>query len=549
MAYLFGGHVVARALAREGVSHLFTLCGGHIQAIYDGCLDHGIRVVDFRHEQAAAHAAEGWARATGQVGVAAVTAGPGVTDAVTAVANARRAQVPMVLIGGQGPIGFKEMGSLQEMDHVELMRSITKWSTTVPETRRLAEYVSMAFRKAATGVPGPVFLEIPLDVLVGGMDEDQVEWPHGNTRTAAVPGGDPQEVEMAAWMLRHAERPVLLVGSQLWWSRYKEGLGELVRATGAPVYTNGMARGALAPDHPQFYRLSRAHALKRADVAVVFGTPLDFRIGYGRPPRLPAETRLIQVDLDPEELGRNRGVDVGIAGDSGLAMRQLAAALGGERDDSGIRAWREELRGIEEARLSAMRAQMDSDAVPVNPLRFAKEVASVVGPDTVVVGDGGDIVATYANVAPVFRMGSWMDPGPLGTLGVGPSYAMASKLADPSRPVMVVYGDGSFGLNGMEFEAAARQGIPIVGVVGNDASWQQIRRGQVSMYGEDRAVATALRHTRYDLMVEALGGHGEYVERPEEIRPALERAFASGVPALVNVKIGASDFRKDSISV
>ncbi len=548
MAYLFGGQIVARALAKEGVSHLFTLCGGHIQGIYDGCLDQGIRVVDFRHEQAAAHAAEGWARATGRPGVAAVTAGPGVTDAVTAIANAKRAQTPMILIGGQGPLAFRDMGSLQEMDHVELMRSITKWSTSVPETRRLAEYMSIAFRKATTGVPGPVFLEMPLDVLMNMVDEESCEWPDGY-RSEAAPAGDPDAILKAADLLRGAERPVILVGSQLWWSRHHDGLASLCEATGAPVYTNGMGRGSMPPDHPQFFRLSRARALQRADVLLVFGTPLDFRIGYGRPPRLAESIRLIQVDLDPEELGRNRRCEVGIHGDSGRVMKQLATALGwsGAMEKRG--EWRQELRASEDKKLLDLRTQMDSPAVPINPLRFAREVASVVTPDMVVVGDGGDIVATYANVAPVHRMGSWMDPGPLGTLGVGPSYAIAAKLANPSRPVMIVYGDGSFGLNGMEFEAAARQGIPIVGVVGNDAAWQQIRRGQVQIYGSGRTVATGLGYTRYDKMVEALGGYGEYVESPDDIRPALERAFASGRPALVNVKIGESDFRKDAISV
>ena len=543
---MHGGRVVARALAQEGVSHLFTLCGGHIQAIYDGCLDEGIRVVDFRHEQAAAHAAEGWARATGRPGVAAVTAGPGVTDAVTAVANAQRAQTPMILIGGQGPRQFLEMGSLQEMDHVGLMKTITKWSISVPESRRLAEFVSIAFRKATTGVPGPVFLEMPLDVLMDSPDDSETNFPLFY-RTEAAPGGDPEYIQRAAELLSTAQRPMALVGSQWWWSRYRDALYTFRDTFKLPIFVNGMARGALRPDDPYFFSRCRAQALKDADVIVIFGTPLDFRIGYGRPPRIPEESWLIQVDLDPSEIGRNRGVQVGIHGDIGLTMKQMAEAAGHVSADRP--EWLASLRRAEDKAWGAMQAEMASDSIPINPLRMCAELAPFIDDKTIVIGDGGDIVATGANVFKMQRPGQWMDPGPLGTLGIGPSYAMAAKLARPDHRVLVLYGDGSFGLNGMEFEAAARQNIPFVGVIGNDAGWTQIRRGQVQLYGEDRAPATGLAYTRYEKMVEALGGYGEWVERPEDIGPAVERAFASGKPALVNVKIGGSDFRKMAISV
>ncbi len=541
MPHVHGGALVANALAAEGVSHVFTLCGGHIQHIYDGCLDRGIRVVDVRHEQTAGHAAEGWARVTGRPGVALVTAGPGVTDAVTAAANAQRGGAPMILIGGQGPRFFSGMGSLQEMDHVTLLRSVTKWSATVPETRRIPDFLAMAFRRATTGVPGPVFLEMPLDVLMGMEDTDGVPTPR-DYRTANVPGGDPAAILAAADLLSRAERPVAIVGTQWWWSPYRDAIHDFLAAYDLPVFLNGGARGAVRPDDPRFFRLCRAKAVASADVVVVFGTPWDFRLNYGQ--EVAPDAKVVQVDLDPDVIGHNRGAQVGLPGDSGLVMKQLAEA--GRRSGP---AWLARLREWEGQRAEKMRAELESDAVPINPLRFSRELAAAMPRDATVVCDGGDIVGTAAKVVDVWEPGHWMDPGPLGTLGVGPAFAMAARLARPESPVFVIYGDGSFGLHGMEYEAAARQGIPFVGVMGNDAGWTQIRRGQVQLFGAERAPATALAYTRYDRMVEALGGHGEWVERPEDIRPAIDRALASGKPALVNVKVGVSSFREGAISV
>ncbi len=542
MPHVHGGHLVAQAFAKEGVTHVFTLCGGHIQHIYDGCLDHGIRVVDFRHEQAAGHAAEGWARATGKPGVALVTAGPGVTDAVTAAANAFRGGVPMILIGGQGPRFYSGMGSLQEMDHVTLLRSITKWSVTVPETRRIPDFLAMAFRKATTGVPGPVFLEMPLDVLMMMEKSEDLSYPK-DYRTAHVAGGDPAAIQAAADMLSRAERPMAVIGTQWWWSPYKDAIHDFVTKYDLPAYLNGGARGALHPSDPRFFRLSRSKALAGADVIVVFGTPWDFRLNYGQD--IPAGTKVIHVDLDGDIIGHNRGAQVGIVGDTGLVMQQLAAA--GRRVSDG--AWVRNLREIELSRYAKMLPELNSDSVPVNPLRFSKELAAAIPANSTVVCDGGDIVGTAAKVVDVTVPGHWMDPGPLGTLGVGPSFAMAAKLARPDEPVFIIYGDGSFGLNGMEYEAAARQGIPFVGVMGNDGAWTQIRRGQAQLFGNDRLPATGLGFTRYERMVEALGGYGEYVENPADIRPAIDRALASGKPALVNVRIGSSSFREGAISV
>jgi acetolactate synthase-1/2/3 large subunit len=544
-----GGHLVARALKEEGVSHLFTLCGGHIQNIYDGCLDYGIRVVDVRHEQSAAHAADGWARVTGRPGVAAVTAGPGVTDAVTAVANAQRAQVPMILIGGAGPKGLADKGSLQDMDHVALMRSITKWSVSVPEAARLPEYVQSAFRVATTGVPGPVFLEMPLDLLFMPIDESLVT-RYPKYRTEARPGPDPRTVERIAALVRTAQRPMIICGSQLRWSADEGALVRLVDRLQAPVFVNGMARGSMPVGHPWAYGRCRKDALRHTDLLIVFGTPFDFRLGYGNGGTVNPDAKVVQVDLDGGEIGRNRSIDEGLVGDSGLAMDTLVAALDDLAANPPQRAeWKALLDAAEAKARGKMAIEMQSAESPPNPLRVCAELNRFLKDDTIVIGDGGDFVATAAYVLNVRRPGLWMDPGPLGTLGVGPGFAMAAKLARPNSDVVLVYGDGSVGFNGFEFEAMVRQGIKVTAIVGNDACWRQIYRGQVDMFGEKRTPATKLAYTRYDKVVEALGGHGEYVETVDALGPALERAFAAETAALVNVKISVSDFRKGAISV
>ncbi len=312
-----------------------------------------------------------------------------------------------------------------------------------------------------------------------------------------------------------------------------------------PFFVNGMARGSIRADHPCLFSRSRRAALAQADVVFVFGTPFDFRVDYGRAPTWNPQTKIVQIDLDGGELGRNRAIDVPIDGESGLVLEQLLRALPSKKAP----AWLAMIRADETKRQAKMAAEIESNASPPNPLRVCAELGKRLKKDDVVIGDGGDFVATAANVLKLESPQLWMDPGPLGTLGVGPGYAMAAKLARPNARVVIVYGDGSFGLHGLEFEAMARQKIPVVALIGNDAGWTQIRRGQVEMYGEQRAVATALEYTRYDKVVEAVGGKGFWVETVEEIGPALDAAFASEVPACVNVKIAKSDFRKGAISV
>lgn len=541
-----GGHLVARALKAEGTRAIFTLCGGHIIDIYDGCTDFGIRIIDVRHEQAAAHAADAWTRLTGTPGCAVVTAGPGTTDTVTAVANAWRAQAPMLVIGGQGALRQAGMGSLQELDHVGIMRPVTKFAATVYHTERIPEMIGMALRHAYAGAPGPAFLEVPRDVLDASVPESAVVDP-GHYRTRGKPQGDAGLVQRAADLIAGSERPAVLAGSQVWHCRASETLQVFADAAQVPVYLNGAARGSLPPDHPLLFVRSRRDVLSRADVILVLGTPFDFRLAYGK--RLAAGATIIQVDLDAAEIGHNRGVDVGIAGDAAAVLAQLGAALGRATASSGRRAWLDELRAAERRGLEKDLPYLNSDAVPIHPLRLAREINDFLTENSIFIGDGGDVVTISASVIRTRRPGQWLDPGPLGTLGVGMPFALAAKVAFPDKEAVVLFGDGAFGFNGFEYDTALRFNLPVVGVVGNNAVWNQIRYGQITKYGAARGdTANLLAPTRYDRVVEALGGYGEHVERPGDIRPALERARASGKPACVNVMIDPSVYSSGTMN-
>ena len=534
MAQIDGGDLVARMLKREGIDTIFTLSGGHIQNIYDGCIDEGIRVIDTRHEQSAGHAAEGYGRLTRKCGVAVVTAGPGVTDVVTAVATAYQNASPMLVIGGAAPLRTSLMGALQEIPGtVEMMKPITKWAATIPYTNRIPDYLAQAFRIALTGRYGPVFLEIPSDILFGRLEEEQAPLPEGY-RTEGRTQGDFKLITQAAELLAGAERPVVMGGTGVYWADAGGALQELAEKVGAPIYLNDMGRGTVRQDHPQFMSRTRRTALTEADVVLFAGTMIDFRLGYGR--RINPTAKVISIDIDPNELGRNRGIDIGIEGDPRNALQQITAELDGRavRHDD----WISKLRDGETKVMELRQKWLHSDASPIHPLRLCNEMAKFVDDETIVVGDGGDIVGLSSQVLPVNHPGQFMGPGPLGTLGVGTGFCMAAHAVHPKKKILMVNGDGSFGLNGFDFDTFVRFGMPVVSVVGNDRQWGQILVGQEKMYGEERVVATRLGdNARYDRVVEALGGHGEFVTEPGDIFPAIERAFASGKPACVNVII------------
>ncbi len=534
---LHGGKLAAKALKEAGVECIFTLSGGHIMPLYDGCIDEGIKIVDVRHEQAAVHAADAWARCNpGKVGVAAITAGPGVTDGVTGVANAWRANSPILVFGGQGPFENLRRGSLQEMDHVGVMRPITKYADAVYQTHRIPEYIELAIRHAVSGIPGPAYLEIPMDIFMGSAEPEQAPIPRIRTEPPRL-SPDRDEVRNAIELLRAAQRPMLMAGTSVKWSRASEEMSRFIAETHIPTYTNGMGRGTVPHDSPEFLNRSRRDALKGIDCIILAGTLLDFRMRFGQ--TIPADAKIIQLDMDATLIGQNRQADVPLVGNLACSFELLLEEMKNQGVQLDFSSWRDELRAIEVEAEKKVEAALNSDESPVDPQRMCREVRDWLETleRPIVIGDGGDIVATAAKIIPVKGEGAWMDPGPLGTLGVGMPFALAAQISHPDRRVVIVYGDGSFGLNGFEFDTAVRFGLPIIGVVGNDGAWGQMMRPQGAIYGWDRLAGTLLNVTRYDKVVEALGGHGELVERPEELRPALERAAASGKPALVNVVI------------
>jgi acetolactate synthase-1/2/3 large subunit len=535
MAKIHGGRLIARALRAEGVDALFTLTGGHIVPILDGCVEEGIRIVDVRHEETAGHAAEAYTRLTGRLGVAAVTAAPGVTNLATAVMNAHLSCTPMLVLGGRHLIRQEHAGGLQELDHPPIFASITKLATTAWETARLADYVAIAARHAFSGRGGPVFLDVPLDVQSGMVDET-TPLPAGSRATEPA-GADPDTVDRIADLLAGADRPVIFAGGGLRGGG-AEALAAVAEMFDAPVFANSGGRGALAPDHPLLGGLARSQALAGADVVLALQVDWDFRTGYGR--KIPEEATVVQVDPEPTKLGWNRAASVAVVANPGRVLAQLAKT-GRSRPGGG---WSDEIRAAEAAARSDAETAAASDAVPIDPQRFARDVAGFFGPDSIVAVDGGDIVATTARWLTVSTPGHLLEPGPAGTLGTGPGFALAAKVVHPDRTVGIVFGDGAFGFNGFEYDTFVRHGLPVIGVLGNDGVWSNIKTFHRSFY-PDRVVASDLGRRPYHAVVAALGGYGELVTDPADIVPALERARASGLPALVDVHI-AETFRPSS---
>lgn len=531
MAKIHGGQIVARALKTEGVDTLFTLTGGHIVPILDGCLQEGIDIVDFRHEQAAAHAAEAYTRLTGKLGVAAVTAGPGVTGTVTAVATAFYAATPMLVVGGRHMIRQEMKGGLQEMDNTRLFDSITKWSATAWQVDRLAEYVANAARHAFEGRGGPVFLDIPMDVQFDMVEETAVRFPSAY-RAATPNGADAAVLDEIADKLAESERIMIFSGAAE--SPDRRGvLAQLAETLQAPTYVNGRARGALPHGHPFLGNFTRSRAMGEAELVLAFGVDWDFRTGYGE--KISRDAMVIQVDLDAEKVGWNRPAHVGLVADPMTVAAQLVAR-GDQLRRPDQPVWSKEIMDADAINAEAFAEQAADDSSPVAPQRFAKEVSGFFGTDSIVAVDGGDIVSTTARWLQISTAGHVLDPGPLGTLGTGTGFAIAAKVVHPEKLVGIVFGDGGFGFNAMEYDTMVRLGLPIIGVVGNDGVWSNIKTFHRMAY-PDRVVATDLGVRPYHRMVEGLGGYGEFVDDPEQIRPALERARASGLPALVNVHI------------
>jgi len=524
---LHGGRLIARRLKAHGVSKLFTLSGGHLFSIYDGCREEGIAIVDVRHEQTAAFAAEGWAKVTREPGVCALTAGPGVTNGMSAMASAQANHTPMVVLGGRAPTLRWGQGSLQEIDHVPFVRPLCKLATTAQSTAEIPGLVDEALASALAPHGGPTFVDFPLDYVFMSAPET------GDSRARASHpprGADSQAIERAARLLEEAERPVVMAGTDLYWGHGEQALLELAESLGIPVFLNGLARGCVPADHDLFFSRTRSQALKGADVALVIGVPMDFRLGFGG--SFGEGTAIVAIDVAEPQRRHPREPEVELYGDLGATLRDLRVAAGGKALAS--RGWVGELRAAETERRDAERAELSDDRSPLHPMRLYGELAKVLDRDAIVIGDGGDFVSYAGRVIDSYEPGCWLDPGPFGCLGTGPGYALAAKLAHPERQVVLLLGDGAFGFAGMEYDTLARHGVNVVGLMGNNGIWALEKHPMEFLYGY--SVAADLRPgTRYDQVVEALGGHGELVERPADVGPALERAFGAGKPALVNV--------------
>jgi acetolactate synthase-1/2/3 large subunit len=518
-----GGRLVAKALKSRGVEQLFTLSGGHLFSIYDGCKEEGISLVDVRHEQTAAFAAEGIAKATRGVGVAALTAGPGVTNGMSAIAGAQANNSPICVLGGRAPELRWGSGSLQEIDHLPFVSPLVKSAETVKDPARIAAVTAAALDRAAAAPSGPTFVDYPLDVV---FTEAEVDIPAVPETGVAEPASG---VEEAAALLAAAERPAIMAGSGLYWGHGEGELRALAEALGIPVFLNGLGRGCLPADHELAFSRARGTALQGADVALVVGVPMDFRLGFGG--SFGEETKIVRLDVAPNALVANRAPEVDLVGDVRATLAALREAAGGE---ARTKPWLEQLRNVEDEKRAAEQQELNDARSPLHPVRVYKELGEVLDRDAIVVGDGGDFVSYAGRFINTYEPGCWMDPGPFGCLGAGPGQAIGARVAHPDRQVCLLLGDGAFGFAGMEFDTMSRHGLGVVGVMGNNGIWALEHHPMKFLYGY--SVAAELRpETRYDELVESLGCDGILVREPGELKPALERAFASGRPTLVNV--------------
>lgn len=574
---MHGGDRVALALQAHGVRFVFTLTGGHIAPILVGCRQRGIRVIDTRHEATAVFAADAVARLTGVPGVAVVTAGPGVTNTITAIKNAQMAQSPLVLIGGAAATALRGRGALQDIDQIALMQSITKWRRSVGRVRDIVPALEEAFYQARNGVPGPVFVELPVDLLydeplvrqwyglkrsgrspaqwvvqrylnwwVNRLFAGAHEQPTVTPRPVDAPDPDDRAVRAAALRLVQSQRPLLLAGSQATLDTASvDALAAAITRLGIPVYLSGMARGLLGANHPLQMRHRRREALREADLVILAGVPCDFRLDYGN--HIPRRATLIAANRSRTDLMLNRRPDIAVLGDPARFVRMLAErVLPGEH----WKEWINRLRQRDAEREAEIVRQSTEPTAYVNPVYLCRMINETLTDRSIIVADGGDFVATASYIVRPPRPLSWLDPGPFGTLGVGAGFALGAKLCQPDADVWLLYGDGSAGYSLVEFDTFVRHNIPLVAVVGNDAGWTQIAREQVEILHDD--VATTLAYSDYDRVAGGFGAVGYRLDDPELAEETLHQArqtAAQGKPTLVNALIGKTDFRKGSISM
>ena len=541
MAEVEGSSLVAQSIHREGIETLFGLAGGPIQDIMGFAPHFGIRPIGVRHEQAATFAAAAYGYVKNQVGVAVLAAGPPVTNGMTGAHVAFDNCLPLVILGGSGPQKGRYTGTFQETENVPMFKGITKMSVQVDSTARIPEYMAMAFRKARTGRPGPVYLDLPSDVLQNGVDEGSVSWPT-NYYADAPPLGNPGQVKRAAELLLNAERPMMIVGKGVRWSEPTAELRQLVESVGMPYIASPMGRGFIPDDHPLNFGAARSAIMGNADVVVVVGSRLNWMFGFGR--QFPDDAKVIHIDIEPEEIGFNRAVDVGIVGDAKTVLQQLLAELEGKTAGMAERAeegpWLSALRDRVDRNAQAIGGYLISDDKPIRTHRLLHEVSEVFPRETIYTVDGQTTLATGRQVLQSYTPASRLNSGTNGCMGVGVPFAIGAALARPDVPVVSVNGDCAFGFNAMEMETAVRYQLPIVFIINNNSGIVggnlESRMGLPEGYEE--RVATYTPDIRYDRILEAFGGYSENVTDPDQIRSALERAFQAtreGKVACVNV--------------
>jgi acetolactate synthase-1/2/3 large subunit len=542
MATISGNELVGETLKRIGVDTFFFIMGGPINDALTASMKRGIRGIDVRHEQAAAMSAQAYSRVKNKPGVCFGASGPGTINLTTGVANALVDCCPIVAFGGSSPVKDFGTGTFQEIDQVAIMKPVTKWADRVYEARRIPEMIDIAFRRSIAGKPGPVYLDLPSDVLYEEIDESTVQWPDlTKTLIRSRPQGDPAQIEQAVKLLEKSSRPVVLSGSGVLWSDGAEPLRKWVETTGMPIYTTPQGRGVLPEDHPHAFLNARSTAMKEADLYLVVGTRLNFVFAHLQPPRMSGTAKVIRIDIDPGEIGSSPRVDVGIVGDAGTVMRQLLAAGSGRVDAGRFADWRGRLAAIEAEKRPEAEKAMSTDKTPIHPLRLCKEVRDFLDRDAILVVDGQEILNYGRQSIPTYNPRHRINSGTFGTMGVGMPFGVGAKVAQPDKQVVVLHGDGSFGLNCMELDTAARHNIPVIVVISLNGGWTADPKREKP--------GRELGYTRFDLFAQSLGCHGEHVERPEDIRPALERAkqaIRNGKPALVNV---VTDFAARAVTV
>ena len=522
------GRLVARRLKASGIDTVFTLSGGHLFSIYDGCRSEGIRLIDTRHEQTAAFAAEGWSKVTRQPGVAALTAGPGVTNGMSAMAAAQQNSSPLLVLGGRAPAGRWGMGSLQEIDHIPFVSPLTRFAATAPSADAVCGLIDEALRATVGAPSGVAFIDFPMDHVFSVAADDGR--PGALTTSPAPALADGDALDRAVELLASAQRPVIMAGTNVWWGHAEAALLRLAEERRIPVLMNGMARGTVPADHPLAFSRARSQALGEADVAVVVGVPMDFRLGFGAV--FGQDTQLIVADRARPDRQPPRPIAAGLYGDLSATLTVLSETPRAE--PAGHEDWIADLRATETAARMREHGDLADDRSPLHPMRVYAELAPLLDRDAIVVVDAGDFGSYAGRVIDSYVAGAWLDSGPFGCLGSGPGYALAAKLAKPDRQVVLLQGDGAFGFSGMEWDTLARHNVPVVSVIGNNGIWALEKHPMEALYGYS-VVAELRPGTRYDEVARALGAHGELVSTPAELRPALTRALGCGQPAVVNV--------------